>query len=282
LITFALAFTLAAVLTPLAAKMATALNAVAAPNHQRWHRGATTPKLGGIGIYLTFMVLAAAIPWQWGMGLTIIFLAGLRDDFRPLSIASKLTSQGLGAVVALTSIITIPDQALLAITAIFWVLFCVNAYNMLDNMDGTAVATAFIVSLVLGLFAWKIGLVAAYAGAFALSGATLGFFFFNYSPARIFLGDNGSHFVGAALAIIAFALWEAVGLSLLIVFAVPIADFLYVTIKRVLAGRKPYVGGRDHLAHDLYRSGLSERQISGLYLVTNAICGAFAWIVARL
>jgi UDP-GlcNAc:undecaprenyl-phosphate/decaprenyl-phosphate GlcNAc-1-phosphate transferase len=281
LIRFVIAAAVVALLTPVAAKLFASLRVVAVPSELRWHQGALIPRSGGIAIYLAVIFIALAIPWQWQVALTMFFLAGLRDDVKPLSIIGKLISQSVAAVIAVTSLVVFPGEVLVGLMAVIWVAFFVNAYNMLDNMDGTAAATAFVISLTLAVIAWEVKDEAASILACALAGAMLGFWFFNVSPARVFLGDNGSHFVGAALAIIALSMWQQVGATIMIAFAVPIIDFFYVTLKRLAAGRKPYVGGRDHLAHDLHRLGFSPRLIAGFYLLGNAIYGLIAWSASR-
>ena len=282
MIRFIIAAAVVALLTPMAAKLFASRMIVAVPSELRWHQGAVIPRSGGIAIYLAVIFIALPIPWQWQVALTMFFLAGLRDDVKPLSILGKLISQGVAAVIAVTSLVVLPGELLLGVIAVIWIAFFVNAYNMLDNMDGTAAATAFVISLTLALLAWDVNNDPANILAASLAGAMLGFFFYNASPASVFLGDNGSHLIGAALAIIALSLWHQIGATIMIAFAIPIIDFFYVTLKRIAAGRKPYVGGRDHLAHDLHRRGFSTRQIAVFYLLANAICGFVAWTVVAL
>jgi UDP-GlcNAc:undecaprenyl-phosphate GlcNAc-1-phosphate transferase len=142
-----------------------------------------------------------------------------------------------------------------------------NAFNLLDNMDGLAAGTAVIVSLVFGGLALKFGLITLATLSFILAGATGGFLVFNYNPAKIFMGDCGSLFIGYMLAAFPLMLEPAlanvngVGILpvLIAVTILPIFDTTLVTFMRLFKGRSPSQGGSDHSSHRLVFAGLSEK-----------------------
>lgn len=273
--------------TPLVRRLGIKLDRVALPRPDRWN-SLPTPTLGGIGIFLAFslsLLLARfAVPGDlrlaWGFlgGSVLVFLAGLWDEFRPLSPAAKLVAQILAAtlVIALgyTSTFFTPriQSPLLAqfaniLLTYLWLVGITNAINLLDNMDGLAGGIALIAALVLGYFFWNAGNLALLWVSLALAGALAGFLVFNFPPASIFMGDSGSLFIGFTLASLAIAqqqqasdLAAVIGVPVLI-FLLPIMDTLLVTFTRLLRGESPAHGGRDHTSHRLVAFGLNERQV---------------------
>jgi UDP-GlcNAc:undecaprenyl-phosphate GlcNAc-1-phosphate transferase len=158
-----------------------------------------------------------------------------------------------------------------------------NAVNLLDNMDGLSAGIAGIAALVMTVFAGLSGSTTTMAVGGAIGGAALGFLAFNFKPARIFMGDCGSLFLGFSIAALALIIQQqadvagqlAVGLVPLAVLAVPILDTTLVTFMRRLAGRPVSQGGRDHASHRLVFLGLSERHavlmLYGLSLASGAL-----------
>ena len=147
-----------------------------------------------------------------------------------------------------------------------WLVGITNAINLLDNMDGLAGGVALIAALMLGLMFWQVQTYDLLLIALALGGATLGFLFFNFPPASVFMGDGGSLFLGFTLASLAIAqvprasnLLAILGVPTLI-FLLPILDTTMVTITRILRGQSPATGGKDHTSHRLIAFGLSEQQ----------------------
>jgi UDP-GlcNAc:undecaprenyl-phosphate GlcNAc-1-phosphate transferase len=160
-----------------------------------------------------------------------------------------------------------------------------NAFNLLDNMDGLSAGIACITSFFLFLVSytmqsWMVALCAA-----ILFGATLGFLFYNFNPATIFMGDSGSMFLGFTLAALTMkGNWEqATNLLLmvlapLLILAVPIFDTTFVTLVRWMNGKAISQGGRDHTSHRLVAFGLSERKAVALFYSISILCGAIAFL----
>ncbi|MGH2409957.1 MAG: glycosyltransferase family 4 protein, partial [Chloroflexota bacterium] len=227
-LTFFLSLVAALAATPLARRAAISLDIVDHPGGRKAHH-APIPYLGGVAIYLAFIAILAA-GWATqghssGMakatgqlvalvgGASLMALLGLLDDWYDLPALVKLGGQLLGAAILVHAGITIhfnhPQFSLLETPiTIVWVVGITNALNLMDNMDGLAVGTAgiaacfFLLHAVLALPAQS--LVATLSAA--LAGACFGFLYYNWSPARIFMGDAGSLFLGYLLAAVALKL----------------------------------------------------------------------------
>lgn len=147
-----------------------------------------------------------------------------------------------------------------------WLIGITNSINLLDNMDGLSTGVSCIAAGLLGIFLWRSQNTFLLQVDLALAGALLGFLVFNFPPAKIFMGDSGSLFIGFLLASLA-VFRKSQASSVLAVFGVPILLFLLpildttlVTLTRLLRGQSPAQGGTDHTSHRLVSFGLSERQ----------------------
>ncbi len=219
----------------------------------------------------------------WLLGsVAAIHLLGLVDDRRPLGPWVKLLFMlGLAAAVSYgtqTRTLTMLDGPaggpwLSLVITTLWITVVTNALNFLDNSDGLAAGVGTIVAGCLLAAALSTGQWFVAACLALLIGGMLGFLVFNFPPASIFMGDSGSLVVGFVLAFLSIRVTYAqsgdVGTSLqlhavltpLVVLAVPIYDFLSVTVIRLRAGRSPFVGDLNHLSHRLLRRGLSPREM---------------------
>src|SRR6195256_958846 len=181
---------------------------VALPRQDRWH-SEPTPLLGGIAIYIasTAVILWFARTDLRLLGLvgggTILFLTGLIDAFRHLRPPTKLISQILAACVLVFSGVQIGTPWLVWATiplTILWVVGITNAFNLLDNMDGLSAGTAVIAAAFLFAFSVSVNNIALAVLCLALGGGALGFLIYNFNPARIFMGDSGSMYLGFTLS----------------------------------------------------------------------------------
>lgn len=235
--------------TWLLARLAVRIGAVAQVKPDRWHSTGAVPRLAGPAL------LAAAAPWLDGSQLAVlgaVCALGTLDDIRPLSPALK--AAGLLAVAA----------AAVWVTGQWWVgpaLWLVaNAVNLLDHADGIAASAAAAAFLGLGGDA---GLAAA--------AACLGFLALNYPPARVFMGDSGSLTLGAMAVLIGA---DGAGPAATIAWcAIPLADAVAVTLRRLARGQKPWVGGTDHSGHALLRAGLPPRLLPPAYFGAALLAG---------
>ncbi len=262
------------------------------PDGRKLHRE-PTPLLGGVAIYLAFVVslLVNSIltPAVWGLVIagTAVVVISVIDDVRPLPASLKLGILILAAGIVIasgTSLTLFPTrvlwgQVLNIVLTILWIVGITSAMNFFDGMDGLAAGLAAIASLFLGIIAFQseqvfFGLMAA-----ALMGSTLGFLPYNFRPgkrATIFLGDAGSHFLGFMLASLAvmgeWAEHDVVNVAApLLIFGVFIYDMLYITVERVALGKVKNVRewieyvGRDHLHHRMEKV-LGRKEYAALFV----------------
>ena len=223
-----------------------------------------------------------------------IHLLGLFDDHRPMAAVPKLVGQlviagalVIGGEIAAPGgfrILTLLDhlfpggEIISGIASVLWVVILTNAFNFMDNMDGLSAGVAFICGLMFFLAAlhagqWFIGgLLLLYLGA------TLGFLFYNFPPAAIFMGDGGSMVLGFFLAALTIrttyyhsgARWWAIFMPL-IVTAVPLYDFFVIIVIRLWRHRSPMQGDANHFSHRLTRHGFTQRgAVMVIYAVTLA------------
>jgi UDP-GlcNAc:undecaprenyl-phosphate/decaprenyl-phosphate GlcNAc-1-phosphate transferase len=224
-------------------------------------------------------------------GGTILFVTGLIDDIRPLKPHTKLIAQIAAACVLVFGGVSIGSPWLAAVSiplTILWVVGITNAFNLLDNMDGLSAGTAAIAAAFLFAFTYSVGHLEFAALSLALGGAALGFLIYNFNPARIFMGDSGSMYLGFTLSGITLLGTHEMASDVFFVLLVPVAmlglpimDTTLVTIVRTLEGRPLSQGGRDHLSHRLVAVGLSERQ-AVLVLYVLAVSFGSLGLVARV
>ena len=276
---------------------------VVTPRADRWHRK-PTPTLGGVGIFIAFAIslLISSMTitdqkllvgrWSILVGILIMFLIGLYDDFKHISPPIKLIFQILAATLVIFFGNNTIDFFRWPIANIFltffWLVGITNAINLLDNMDGLAGGVSLIAAGFLSVFFWRTGHPELLILSLSIAGSILGFLIFNFPPAKIFMGDSGSMVLGFTLAALAVArrtqasnVLAIVGVPTLI-FLLPILDTGLVAITRVLRGQSPTTGGTDHTSHRLVAFGLSERQallvLYGIALISGLVSiGLEAW-----
>jgi UDP-GlcNAc:undecaprenyl-phosphate GlcNAc-1-phosphate transferase len=215
----------------------------------------------------------------------VLFLLGLVDDKKHLGPFFKLTVQFAVALIAagfaeVRVELFIESKIITTLLSALWIVLIINAFNFLDNMDGASAGIAVIVSIVLLTAAVLSGQVFVGGMALVFIGTLLGFLIFNFPPAKIFMGDAGSLVVGFFVALLSLRTtyyheaqngqWYSVLLPV-IVMAVPLYDFISVTVLRIRAGKSPFVGDTQHFSHRLKKRGLTDTQtVLTLYLATLA------------
>jgi UDP-GlcNAc:undecaprenyl-phosphate GlcNAc-1-phosphate transferase len=263
------------------------LGVLSRPRGDRWGKSAT-PTLGGIAIVATFVICAllwavgdSQVYWIVAAGL-VVFAFGFADDILHLSVGAKVTGQIISACILIYGgvYVNIYFPFLGIPLSLLWFVGMTNALNLLDNMDGLAAGIAAISSCVL-VFHCLGGESARFAPAAAvLSGASVGFLFLNFHPAKLYMGDCGSQFLGLTLAALAVsATWrEATSLITLVsvpvlVLCVPIFDTLFVSLHRRSRGLSVAQGGQDHISHRLVALGVSEQVAVTFFWVVSGILG---------
>lgn len=275
--------------TPLAQRAALAFGFVKQPGARHIH-SSPIPLLGGAAMYVGFVVALLAfnsnarVEFQQLAGIligaAIVALFGLWDDRHSLRAIVKLIGEFLAASVIVWSGIRVEllHQPVLNLVMTFaWLVGISNALNFLDNMDGLAGGTAAIASAFFFLLAASNGQVLVASLSAALFGACLGFLRYNFSQARIFMGDAGSLFLGMVLAAVAIKLRfenQAIVTWMIpvMVLGLPLFDTTLVTIARLRRGVNPFTtAGKDHTSHRLVERGFSRREaVLALYLVCCA------------
>jgi len=261
--------------TPLIRRLAVAQGWVSHPSNDRWGRRVIA-RLGGVPLALSFLAaIASQIPQDKtliGLALAGILMLGIGmvDDIRRLSPYAKLVAQIIAAcAVPLCGIqVSLPVPWLETPVTIGWLILMMNAFNLIDNMDGLAAGIGAIAAFFCVWHAAAVGQADVAVIAAAIGGSALAFLRFNLPPAKVFLGDSGSQVLGLGLGALALAgTWQQstrlVGILALpsLLLAVPIFDTLFVTLQRMTHGRSPFQGGTDHLSHRMSILGLTTRQV---------------------
>jgi len=281
------AYAFSSLTTPWVRKFAIRVGCVSRPANDRWGRR-IVPRLGGLPIALALLGAVGVEAHQdfrlWGLLLAggLILLVSLLDDFRPLHPNSKLIAQILaGCAVLLFGLRINTAIPWLGIPlTIGWLVLVMNAFNLMDNMDGLSGGIGAIAG---GFLTWHILQTdnpAVAIAAAALTGATIGFLQYNLPPAKIFMGDTGSQILGLGLGTLSLmGTWQhsarLLGILTLptLLLAVPIFDTLFVTFQRMLHGRHPFQGGTDHVSHRLGVLGLTPRQVVFTLYALTALFG---------
>ena len=290
------AFLVALALVPLLVRFAIGQNLLDVPNARSSHE-IPTPRLGGLAVIAGVW---AAAPLMDGGFLflataTLAGVVGVLDDFVDLKFWMKAAGQGTAAFVLLflaTPPICLAAGPFWPITLLFgvvWIVAVVNAYNFMDGIDGIAGGTAILNALFLAAL---VGTASGLGvGLAALAAAVGGFMLWNLSPARIFLGDSGSHFIGFFLG--AAALYtEPVGRAgdsygpylAFVVAAAVFAPFLFDTaftlVRRAKAGKNIFAAHREHIYQRITPDPAKHRQVSNVYFALSAVTGLAALLAS--
>ena len=295
---FAAALTLALLATPVARRLAMRTNMVDQPSQRKTHVN-PTPMLGGLAILAAVLLALILFGDKFYVhqvagiviGATLISFLGLWDDRMPLSAWAKLLGQVIPAVIlTMTGVrVAIFDiQALNIAVTIIWVLFITNAVNFLDNMDGLSAGVSAMASAYFLLLAALSGQYLVGALTAALLGACIGFLFYNFNPASIFMGDTGSLFLGFVLAAVGIKLRFPTNIPAItwmipvLVLGVPILDTSLVIVSRLRQGKNPFTTpGKDHLSHRLVKMGYTRREAVLLLYLLGSIFGMIAVFVTQ-
>jgi UDP-GlcNAc:undecaprenyl-phosphate GlcNAc-1-phosphate transferase len=267
------AFALVGILTEFARRLAVQLALTDRPGMRKSHDD-PTPYLGGVVIVIgvlapTAIAVGGADPRVRILlvAATAVALLGLVDDVRPLSPYPRLAIEGLAAVTVVGGQVEIFGNWLDYVVPVVWIVLITNSFNLLDNMDGAAAGVACVTGAALALPAVMVGQRSIGVLLIALACGCAGFLPHNWTPARIFMGDAGSLFLGFVIAASALLVFAPSGHDTnvagpLMVTFVATVDTCVVLVSRHLAGRPLMLGGTDHVSHRLRRLGLSTGQVA--------------------
>ncbi len=286
-------FVVVALLVPLARHIALRQGITDNPAPGKSHRS-PTPYLGGVAIALGAMTCSVVLP-GWESQAAVILAAaalvaviGLFDDIRTVrpSLRLLVEASAAGAAAAAGAHIQLFDNPLDYVITVVWIVVITNSFNLLDNMDAAAGSIATVIAGALAITALAEGQVLVGGMAVVVAAACMAFLLYNWHPARIFMGDAGSLFLGFLLAVIALKLRTPVphGASIIAVILLvgpAVFDTTLVVISRVSHGRPIYVGGTDHTSHRLVLLGVPRIGVTAVLVGGTAASCALGILVAE-
>lgn len=268
-------------LTPLVIKLAFRIGAVDRPNYRKVH-ASVMPRIGGLAIFGAFLIgYAVLLPKNEHavgilIGAVIIIVMGFLDDMLEITAKAKLAGQLAAAIVVVVwgglqiEVINLPfigefDFGYLSIPiTIIWIIGITNAINLIDGLDGLAAGVSTIALITIAVMAMIMENAFVGATASILAASSLGFLFYNFHPAKIFMGDTGSLFLGFMISVLALLGFKNVAVVSLIIpviiLGIPISDTFFAIVRRIRTKQPIMAPDKSHLHHCLLRSGFSHRQ----------------------
>ena len=301
------AFTFAT--TPLVRRFAFKIGAIDIPKDNRRMHKKPTPRIGGLAIIFGFTVatLCFAQPSRqlYGTlsGAAIIAIMGVIDDCKNLPAKLKFVIQIIAALVVVFAgdikidVFTNPNflsdnpywvlpEWLSVTLTVIWIVFITNAVNFIDGLDGLAAGVSAIMSISLVFISIRVGEYSIAILGIALMGSCFGFLPFNFNPAKIFMGDTGSTFLGFMLATLpiqgVFKSYAVISFAVpLLILGLPLFDALFAMIRRILRGQSPMTADRGHLHHRLVDMGFSQKQTVFILYAISGVLGITAVLLAE-
>ena len=291
--------------TPVVKALAQKMGAVDVPKDARRMHDHPIPRMGGLAIFFGFMlsvlVFLPLTEQLRGMllGASLIVVLGILDDIYALSAKLKFVVQIVAALIAVSqgNVITVLsnpnifsddpfwDLGILSVpVTVLWIVGITNAVNLIDGLDGLACGVSTISSMTMLVIALVVAEADVAIIMAALAGACIGFLPYNLNPAKIFMGDTGSTFLGFVLAVVSIqGLFKyAAIISFAVPFlmlALPIFDTCFAIIRRVSKGQSPMSPDRSHIHHRLIDMGFNQKQAVAVLYVISAILGLSAVVL---
>lgn len=280
-LTLIVCFVASILITPIIKKLAFIIGATDRPNQRKVHQS-IMPRLGGLAIYISFLVgiyilkpltiNSSAIM----LGGAIIVMIGLFDDIFELSAKLKL----MGQLAAALTVVFLGDLQVVFINlpfggrlefgylsipfTVFWIVGITNAINLIDGLDGLAAGVSSIALITISGMAMIQGNLYVIAVATILLASTLGFLIYNFYPAKIFMGDTGALFLGYMISILSLLGYKNVTfisfIVPVIILGVPISDTFFAILRRIINKKPLGAPDKSHLHHCMLRLGYSHRQ----------------------
>jgi UDP-GlcNAc:undecaprenyl-phosphate GlcNAc-1-phosphate transferase len=328
-IVFLIAFSVAVLLTPFLIYFSTKNGLFDLPGHRKVH-ARPIPRLGGVSIFAAVMSAWAYICFFKSslipveamgpiqaifVGSFIMWFAGLIDDLKGLTPTQKLMIQFVAASIAVWGGVQIrilnnpfgfgdvffESELLIYLISVFWIVFVTNSINLIDGLDGLAGGVCFITALSLYFISRDLGIPHLPMFSLAVAGSCLGFLFFNFQPARIFLGDSGALFLGFVLACLSIlgTVKRSTAIVMFgppLILALPVLDTVLAIIRRLVMGQAPasfknpklliprlkevFRADQGHIHHGLLKIGLSHRRAVFILYSVATLLGISAYRVA--
>ncbi len=288
-------------------------NLIDTPDRRKIHR-TITPSMGGIGI-MTGILIALLIWLTFGgiveykyvlAGVGLLFVAGLRDDLIPISARVKLMVQILAALIVVFNGIAINSGyglfgfeelnfTLRAFLTVGFIIFFTNSFNLIDGLDGLAGSVALIISSFFSIWFYLNGsfYLAIISGATA--GAIIGFLYYNWKPAKIFMGDTGALSLGFLFSVLSILFlnqdynltselykYQAPISTMVAILFVPLFDTARIIVVRLVKKKSPFEPDNNHTHHVLMRLGLTHSQVASLLGLSNIIVIVFVTVFRNI
>jgi UDP-GlcNAc:undecaprenyl-phosphate GlcNAc-1-phosphate transferase len=312
-LTLIICFLAAILLTPIIKKLAFLIGATDKPNQRKVHQK-IMPRLGGLAIYISFLIgvliiqpsdnylihvlnLDGGIHLPILLGSLIIILTGAFDDVKEISPRVKLLGQVAAALVVVVvgdirvEFINLPfggelDFGYLSIPiTMFWIIGITNAINLIDGLDGLAAGVSTIALFSIAAMAYTFGNPYVMIMALLLAVSSLGFLVYNFHPAKIFMGDTGALFLGFMISVLSLLGFKGVTFVSLIIpviiLGVPISDTLFAIVRRLVNKQPLSAPDKSHLHHCLLKLGYTHRQTVLLIYAMSAVFGLAAFIFSQ-
>ncbi len=283
------------------------------PDERKVHKN-VIPTLGGLGIFAgfiiaTLMCVPSAISAElqyFAAAATVIFFLGIKDDILVLSASKKFIGQLIAAGIIIKfggiqitnfhgflGVYEIPHTTSIIIS-LFTIIVITNSFNLIDGVDGLAGSLGLLTTLVFGAYFFYAGQLAYAVMAFALSGSIIGFLIYNFSPAKIFMGDTGSLLLGLINSILVIKFINIAGNSAsnlpiasapaiaFSILMIPLFDTLRVFGLRIIQRRSPFSPDRTHVHHFLLDLGLSHRMVTITCVLVNITFIGMAYFMRNM
>lgn len=286
------------ILVPIIKKLAVHIGAMDIPNERKVHTK-PMPRLGGLAIFLSFLlgyILFGELTSQMIsilIGGFILIIIGICDDIKPLKASYKFIGQLIaGIIVVFYGNISLPTLGIFGLKltfgivgyplALLFIVAIINAINLIDGLDGLASGTSSIFFLAVSIIAFFLHRINGLDVTLSLImlGATLGFLVYNFYPAKIFMGDTGSMFLGFMISVIALLGYKSTTVTSLIVpiiiLFLPILDTLFAVLRRLIKGESIGKPDKQHIHHQLLNLNKSVRKTVLIMYAFNLICAAIS------
>jgi len=299
------ALLIAFITTPVVKSLAQKVGAVDVPKDDRRMHDHPIPRMGGLAIFLGFLLSTLVfVPLSQSlrgmlMGAILIVILGIFDDIYALPALPKLIVQILAALIAVyhgnvIQVISNPnilsDNPYWSLGAwsvpvtVVWIVAITNAVNLIDGLDGLAVGVAAISSLTMLVIAMLVSESVVALTMAALAGSCIGFMPYNHNPAKIFMGDTGSTFLGFVLATVSiqglFKFYTIISFAVpFLMLGLPLFDTCFAIFRRLAKGQNPMSPDRSHVHHRLIDMGFNQKQAVGILYVISAILGLCAVVL---
>lgn len=302
MLTLLITFILSIILTPMVIKFAYKVGALDNPNKRKVHKK-VIPSLGGLAIYISFMIgvliVQPTVTYHHAimLGGFIIIVIGMIDDVIDLSPRIKLAGQIIAALSVVyfghiqINFINLPfgntlEFGIFSIPiTILWIVGVTNAINLIDGLDGLAAGVSSIALISITGMAIVMGQSYVMVIALILLFSTLGFLFYNFYPAKIFMGDTGALFLGYMIGVLSLLGFKNIAfisfIVPLLILGVPISDTLLAIIRRIVNKQPLSKPDKSHLHHCILEFGFSHRQTVLIIYGISALFGLSAFIFSK-